>query len=210
MKNIYILSEKKFDGAKNLPVIKINFLNPKVDFTLFDALIFTSKNAVEAVDRLNNLWKNKEIYSIGVGTSSAIKEKGTKPVFTATNSYGDDFAQEILPFLKNKKVLFLRAKIVTSNLNNILKNEGISLDEKVVYETVCNDKLEIKPISGSIIIFSSPSTIDCFFKRFDWNDSFKAVVIGKKTASYMPKNIKYILSDIQTIPSCIELAKNLL
>ena len=207
---IYVLSEKKFDGALNLPVIKIRFLEFEVDLSLYDALIFTSKNGVEAIDRVDKVWKEKEIYSIGSGTTKAIKEKGADVAYTAKSSYGDDFAKEIGEKLLGKRVLFPRAKIVTSHLNSILKNNGIDLSEIIVYETVCNSEDLSKPEQGSVIIFSSPSTIECFFKRFAWDESYKAVVIGKKTASFMPKGIEYTLSKKQTIPACIDLGRDLL
>ena len=207
---IYVLSEKKFEGALNLPVIKIRFLEFEVDLSKFDALIFTSKNGVEAIDRVDKKWKEKEIYSIGSGTTKAINEKGVGVAYTAKSSYGDDFAKEIGDKLFGKRVLFPRAKIVTSHLNKILQKIGVDLSEIIVYETICNSKDISKPKKGSVIIFSSPSTIECFFKKFTWDESYKAVVIGKKTASFMPKSIKYTLSEKQNIPSCISLAATLL
>ncbi len=209
-KKIYVLSEKRYKGAQNLAVIKIIFLNVKVDLNPFDALIFTSKNAVKAINNISQLWKSKEIYSIGKGTSEAVLNMNVKPTYTAISSYGDNFAKEIIPFLKEKKVLFLRAEIITSKLNTILLNESIDLDEKIIYKTVCNDMLKTFPEKHSVIIFSSPSTIECFFKKFTWDNSYKAVAIGEKTASFIPKNIKYTISNEQTITSCIKLAKNLL
>lgn len=210
MAEIYILSDKKFEGALNIPVIKINFLNVDVELEKYDALIFTSKNGVEAIDRIDKSWKEKEVYSIGSGTTNYLLSKGKTPIYTAKSSYGDDFADEIKDKLKDKKVLFLRAKKVTSNLNTILLSSKVDLDEKIVYETICNqDKLQ-PPKKGSVIIFSSPSTIECFLKIFKWDESYKAVTIGVKTASFIPKDIKYTLSKHQTIPSCIELARTLL
>ncbi len=207
---IYILSEKKFNGASNLPVIKINFLEFEVDLSNFDALVFTSKNGVEAIERVDKRWRDKEIYSIGSGTTKAIKNKGVKVAYTAKSSYGDNFAEEIKEKLYGKRVLFPRAKVVTSHLNTILKNAGIDLREVIAYETVCNPEELSKPQKGSVIIFSSPSTVKCFFKKFIWDESCKAVVIGEKTASFMPKDIKYTVSNKQTIPDCIELGLILL
>ncbi len=210
MKKIYILSEKKFEGAVNLPLIKINFFNLKIDLKEYDTLIFTSKNGVEAIDKIDKNWKNKEIYSIGLGTTKTISDKNVTVSYTAKSSYGDDFAKEILPFLKDKKVLFPRAKKITSKLGTILKENNINLDEKIVYETVCNYKTIEKPKENSVIIFSSPSTIKCFFEKFSWDSTYKAIVIGSKTASFMPKNIKFYSSKTQTIPACIKLAEKLL
>jgi len=205
---IYILSEKKYKDASNLPVILIKHLSKKIDLSSYDALIFSSKNGVISTDKLNDTWKNIPSYSIGSGTSKEIEKRGGKIVYEARSSYGDDFAKEIREKLEGKKVLFLRAKVVTSSLNSILKDAGVLLEEEVVYETVCSecDTLQTPP-KNSVIIFSSPSTIECFFKCFAWQESYKAVVIGDKTASYMPKELPFEMASKQTIPSCIELAK---
>ena len=113
---IYVLSEKKFIGAKNIPVIKIKFLDFKIDLSSFDVLIFTSKNAVEAIDRVDKTWKNKKIYSIGSETTKTIREKNADVVYTAKKFYGDDFAIEIKNMLLNKKVLFPHAKVILQKL----------------------------------------------------------------------------------------------
>ena len=210
MSNIFILSDKKFKGALNLPVIEFRFFDKKIDLKKYDALIFTSKNGVEAIDKIDKSWKEIPSFSIGKGTQKELLTKGGNNVFTASSSYGDDFAKEITPLLQGKKALFLRAKEVTSSLNTILKNNGVLLDEEIVYETVCADcKKLTPPPKNSAIIFSSPSTIKCFFKCFNWDESYTAVTIGKKTASFMPKKIKYFLSEEQTIDSCIKFAGKL-
>jgi len=202
--SIYILSEKEYEGAKNLPCILIKHISCEVDLDGYDALIFSSKNGVEALQKLDKNWINLPSYSIGSGTSKAIEKYNGQIVYEAKSSYGDDFAKEIADRLSGKKVLFLRAKIVTSSLNKILLDAGVELSEMVVYESVCNECNNlVKPPKGSCIVFSSPSTIECFFKCFSWDESFKAVVIGKVTEKYMPKDVPYILSDEQNIPSCI-------
>ena len=208
MNNIFVLSQKKFASAQNLPVIIFEYFDKKVDLSNYDALIFTSKNGVLAIDRVDEKWKALPSYSIGSGTSKAIKALGGKIVYEAKSSYGDDFAKEIKKRLQAKRVLFLRPKVVTSHLNTILKEAGIALEELVIYETKCNacENLTTPP-KNAYIIFSSPSTITCFLKCFSWDDSYKAIVIGTKTASFMPSDIPYILSKKQTIDACIALAK---
>jgi len=205
---IYILSEKRYEDASNLPVILIKHISKKLDLTSFDALIFSSKNGVIATDKLTSSWKNIPSYSIGSGTSKEIEKRGGNIVYEARSSYGDDFASEIKERLSGKKVLFLRAKVVTSSLNTILEDAGVLLHQEVVYETVCAECESLKaPEKNSVIIFSSPSTIECFFKCFTWDESYQAVVIGDKTASYMPKELPFEMSPKQSIPSCIELSK---
>ena len=208
---MYLLNSDNYEGVVNLPMIKINFFSKKIDLSLFDALIFTSKNGVRAIDKIDKSWRQKEIYSIGQGTSREIKRYDANLVYTAKNSYGNLFAKEIKQKLEGKKVLFLRAKTVTSKLNMILLSEKINLKEEIVYETTCQDyKFDKKPSKNSIIIFTSPSTVKCFLKNFDWDETYRAVSIGRVTAKSIPSYIKYILSDKQMISSCVELAKSYL
>ncbi len=208
MSDIFVLSQKRYEGVKNLPVIVFDYYDKEVDIRPYDALIFTSKNGVFALDQINGCWKSKDIYSIGTGTSQAVRELGGRIVYEAKSSYGDHFAREIRKRLYGKKVLFLRPKVVTSSLNTILLDAGVMLDEEIIYETRCNDCHNLtSPPEGSVIIFSSPSTITCFFRCFDWDESYKAVVIGEKTASFMPQDIPFVLSEKQTIPACVETAK---
>ncbi len=209
MNKIYLLNDDKYEDIVNLPMIQINFFKRDIDLNLYDALIFTSKNGVKAIEKIDKTWRDKEIYSIGQGTSKEIKKYSPNLAYTAKNSYGDSFAQEIKEILQNKKVLFLRAKKVTSKLNQILKTAQIDLYEQIVYETTCRAyEKEKEPRDGSIIIFTSPSTVKCFLKNFKWNDAYRAISIGKVTASSLPSYVKNSLSEKQTILSCIELAKS--
>ena len=207
MREIYLLNNDDYEGVNRLPVIKSVFFDKKIDLSLYDALVFTSKNGVRAIDRIDKNWREKDIYSIGRGTSKEIEKYNANLVYTAKSSYGDDFAKEIKQRLSSKRVLFPRAKVVTSKLNQILKDNGVLLDEIVVYETVCvNYTDDLAPKRDSVIIFTSPSTIECFFKNFEWRDDYIAVCIGKVTAKAMPDGIEYHLSENPNIPSCIEKA----
>jgi len=208
---VYLLNGDSYEGVTNLPVIKINFFSKKIDLDPFDALIFTSKNGVRAIDKINKKWREKEIYSIGQGTSREIERYDANLIYTAKNSYGNLFAKEIKQKLEGKRVLFLRAKTVTSKLNTILLSENIDLKEEIVYETACREyKFDKKPSKNSIIIFTSPSTVKCFLKNFDWDETYRAVLIGMVTAKSIPSYIRYTLSAKQTISSCVELAKSYL
>lgn len=210
MNKIYLLNDDKYENVTNLPMIKINFFQKKIDLKSYDALIFTSKNGVRAIDKIDKNWIKKEIYSIGEGTSKEIKKYNANLVYTAKSSYGNSFALEIKERLKNKKVLFLRAKVVTSKLNKILKEADIKLDEEIVYETTCRDYEEEKLIDkNSIIIFTSPTTVNCFFENFKWDKSYKAVSIGKVTANSVPSYVNNIVSEKQTIINCIKIARTL-
>jgi len=207
MNNIILLSNVKHEGVISLPVFDIEYLDIKIDLEKYDSLIFTSKNAIYALDKLNIPWENLDSYAIAEKTSDILKKYNSKVVFTGTHSHGNEFAYELIPLLKNKKVLYVKGEKSVSKLFTILKDNQIIIDELIVYKTICSKKELKAPSLNSIIIFTSPSCVKCFFDKIAWNDTYKAIVIGKTTAKYMPKNIEYKISSVQSIESCIELAK---
>lgn len=207
MGKIYLLSNQKYDGVQNLEVFKINFIPSLIDYKKYDALIITSKNAILAIDEFSSKWKDIPCYAIALKTAKVIEKLGGKVEFIGLSGHGNEFANELIPHLKNKRVLYLRAKRVVSNLVEILKNENIYIKEEIVYETICNENINKNLEKNSTFIFTSPSTIECFFKNFIWDKSYNAIVIGNTTALYLPKNIKYKVSSQTSIEECIKLAR---
>lgn len=203
MNNIVVLNSTKYDGAVNCPVIRTIFYDKIVDISNYEAIVFTSKNAVEAANKTTSLWKNLPSYSIGMATSTKIKELGGILKYESSYSYSPQFANELNQLLKDKKVLYIRAKKVLGNLKESMSN--VNLDEVVLYETVCNDEVLKKPAKNSTIIFSSPSSIKCFFKNFEWDESYEAIAIGKKTSSFL--DVEHKVSEVQSID---EIIKNLI
>ncbi len=104
MNNIILLSNVKHEGVISLPVFDIEYLDIKIDLEKYDSLIFTSKNAIYALDKLNIPWENLDSYAIAEKTSDILKKYNSKVVFTGTHSHGNEFAYELIPLLKNKKV----------------------------------------------------------------------------------------------------------
>lgn len=210
MNNIYILSDKKVDGAKNLPVFNVDNIKPDIDISGYDALIFTSKNALYAIESQDIPWKGIPSYAIAPQTANIIKKMGGNLVFTGETNHGNEFAKELIEVLKNKKTLYIRGEKIVSNLVSILKNSGIVCDEVIVYKTSCKElDPSQQPPNGSIIIFSAPSTIKCFLKNFKWDESYKAVAIGKTTAKYFPPEIKPVISPSTSLASCVQTARNI-
>jgi uroporphyrinogen-III synthase len=206
MAKIYLLSNQKYIDVENLEVFHIEYIKSNIDLSSYDALIFTSKNAVYSLDSFNKDWKKIDSYAIAVKTSQIIEELGGKVNFTGITSHGNEFAQELVLLLKDKKVLYVKALKTVSNLVEILKENKILVDELVAYKTSCK-KTTIDLEDNSVFIFTSPSSIECFFNQYSWKDSYKAIVIGKTTALYLPKGISYIISSTTSIDECVNLAK---
>lgn len=209
MGKIYLLNNQKFQGVENLEVFEIKYIKSNIDLQIYEALIFTSKNAIYSLESFNQNWKKIPSYAIAPKTADIIKQLGGNLVFTGITSHGNDFAKELIDFLKNKKVLYIKALKTVSNLPDILKQNEVLLDELVAYETSCK-KIDVELEKNSIFIFTSPSSVECFFKQYSWDDSYKAIVIGKTTAKFLPKNIKYEISSETSVQECVNLAKHYL
>lgn len=208
MKKIYLLNEQKHEDVENLEVFQIEYIKSDIDLKKYDALVFTSKNGVKAINSFNQDWKNIPSYAIAQKTANTIMKLGGVIEFIGNSGHGNDFAYELKNVLKDKKVLYVKALKTVSNLPNILKENGIFLDEIIAYKTSCK-KSNIILEENSIFIFTSPSSVECFFKQYSWKNSYKAIVIGKTTAEFLPSNINYEISSQTSVEECIKLAKQL-
>ena len=212
MSNIYLLSNTKVNNKQviNLPIFTIHYISSKIDLNMYDALIFTSKNAIYAIDSFNQDYKNIPSFLIANKTAKVLENKNGNISYISNSKNGNDFAKDILSKLKNKKVLYIRAKEVVSDLQNILNNNDVLCNSLIVYKTLCKN-YENKTIlnKNSKIIFTSPSSVKCFFSNFKWDKSYKAITIGNTTASYLPKDVKYFVSKDTSIDECILLASTI-
>ena len=213
MRKIYLVSNTKTadESVVNLSVSKIEFLKFEINLIEFDALVATSKNAFNALkfNEINAL-ENLPVFAIASSCAAAAREFGFSEIYTGQNAHGDDFAREILPLLKGKKVLYLKGKDSASNFLEILQKGGVNIKAVIAYENVLNPcKMELKPPKNSILIFSSPINVRNFLTNFGWDESYQTISIGKITA----KELKFstpLVSQSQDINACIALAKTLL
>ena len=213
MRKIYLVSNTKTadESVVNLSVSKIEFLKFEINLSEFDALVATSKNAFNAL-KFNEIsaLENLPVFAIASGCAAAAKGLGFSEIYTGQNAHGDDFAREILPLLKGKKVLYLKGKDSASNFLEILQDGGVNIKAIVAYENVLNPcEMELKPPKNSILIFASPINVRNFLTNFGWDESYQTISIGKVTA----KELKFstpLVSQSQDINACIALAKTLL
>lgn len=209
-KTIYLFSISSHPDAKSINSLDIKFLKPKIDFSKYDYLIITSKQASEALKKYD---KNEYIHmpSICVSKKSAeAYESLGGEVLACGNGYGDDLSNIIKKFPHAKRWLYLRAKVVSSDFTSTCQEEGYNIDEIVVYESECSKEIgNVEVEDDSILIFTSPSSVDCFLKNHTLSESNKIIVIGTTTAKALPKGLKYIVSNDTSIESCMDIAQNI-
>jgi len=208
---LYLLSPVEKEGTHALPMIAFTTTADHLDLSSCDTLMFTSKQAVKVADALDRNWKKYPCVAIGGATKKQIEDLGGKVIYYPKDFYGETLSRDIASFFRDRKLLYLRPKEVSFNAKAYLAKEGITLQEQIIYETGCifYDQ-EKAPAKDAIIIFTSPSTIRCFFKNFEWNPSYTAVVIGESTRVHLPENIDYVVAQRPLIASCIEKAQELL
>ena len=191
-----------------MPIIEFKNTTNNIDFNSIDILLFTSKQGVKVTNSISKEWQKYPSIVIGDATKKEVLKLGGEVIYSPKKFYGEILAQEIKEKFRNKNILYLRPKIVSYDISSTLSN----IREEIIYQTKCKrySKKNIPP-NNSIIIFTSPSTIRCFLKNFNWNNSYQAVVIGESTKKALPQYIKnYYISDRPMIDSCIEMALKLL
>ena len=205
---IYLLSPLKKEGTFSLPMISFKIVKENIDFSLCDTLMFTSKQAVVSADTIDKNWKNYPCIAIGGATKKKIEELGGEVIYYPKEFYGEVLAKDIQDKFSLKKLLYLRPKEVSFNSRAYLEKHNINLEEQIIYETSCiaYEKKE-QPQKNAVIIFTSPSTIKCFFKNFSWHQSYMAVLIGYATKEHLPKECKFVVADEALIDACIKKAK---
>jgi len=209
--SIYLLSPTAKEGTVHLPMITFSLLDVRLEFSDCDMLIFSSSQAVKSAEALNPEWKKTPCLAIGTSTADTIESLGGNVIYTPKRFYAQTLAEDIVSKFKNKTILYLRPKIVSFDTKSFLEKAGILLKEKIIYETSCvTYHSEDKPPENAIIIFTSPSTIHCFLKNFEWDESYTAIVIGEATKKHLPKDARYAVAKKPLIDACIDKAKEIL
>jgi uroporphyrinogen-III synthase len=203
---VYTLSQVEVDGAISRQIIETRFLDTKYTAN-FDALLFTSKNGVKAFAKIMPDFIKYPAFVIGKESAKAVLEFGGIVEFIGEKSSGEAFANELQSKFANRQFLWARGREVAYNLTNALSGFGIKIDELIVYETHCCEDIKNDFDNNAYIVFSSPSTVKCFFGKNLWQNSFTAIAIGATTASELAKyGVNCYISQQQTLKAAVELA----
>ncbi len=207
---IYLLSPQPREGVDSLPMISFTQCADAICYEGYDYLLFTSKEAVRTAYTIEPQCKTVPAIAIGEATRKEIEKRGGRVGHVPVNYYAKELAEDIKELFANARILYLRPKTVSYDIKAALAGEGIELGEQVIYETGCVEYVpEDKPEEGSIIIFTSPSTIRCFLDNFGWDASYTAVVIGEATKAHLPEGTRCFVASEPMIDTCVEKALEL-
>ena len=151
--------------------------------------VFTSKNAAHAFDQIVNAEVPWNIYCIGQSTKKTVSKIFGEDNISGTADSASALSDVILQDKEIKKVIFFCGKQRREELPQKLKEEGIEVEEIVVYETLeTPQKLSRKMYDG--ILFFSPSAVNSFFSLNKINEQTQIFAIGKTTSDAIHKHTK--------------------
>ena len=209
-RQIYLFATSKHPDAISSKSLEVRFLKPQIDFAKYDYLIITSKQTVKALEQYEReKFINIPALCVSPKTATSYENFGGN-ILEIGDGYGDNLVKNIKEKSKDKKWLYLRAELIASDFVQRCQNDGYDIDEEVLYVSECASQgMEVKIESNPILIFTSPSSIECFLKTHNIGLDAKVVVIGKTTAKALPDGIEYKISQKTSIDSCIEMALTL-
>lgn len=207
MPQIIVVGYDEYDFVSSLIVGEIEFLDCELDLEKFDSLIFTSKNAIRALDYNAqrylhmNLWRQMPSFVIGAGSKKVLEDLGGSFASMPSDFHGYSMIEALIPLLQNRSPLYLRAEHIVSNLDKELLQKHIALCSEVIYRNRLNHSLssQQKPKQGSILLFTAPSAYRFFCQLFEWDESYVAFALGKTTFNSFDSGIQKLISPFQEI-----------
>jgi uroporphyrinogen-III synthase len=144
----------------------------------FDWILFTSANAVQAVERrgeelgrvLDALAKLPPAAAVGPATSGAAEAAGFSVEFVAADHSGDGLAKELGAELRGKKVLLPRSDRANPDLPATLRRSGAIVTEVVAYRNLPPSSADRNKLHEGLkdgadgILFYSPSAVQNFLE----------------------------------------------
>ena len=196
VKTPYILSTKTLLPQQKQILLDANMAVDDFDFIatnakefkldqVYNNLIFTSQNAVQAVLQHPNCdqLKSKKVFAVGMKTKSILTENGFNVV--AYTGYAADLAEIISLVYSKESYTFFCGNLRRDELPNTLKENGILFNEIETYETALTPQ-KIKQQPNGILFFS-PSAVESYLKLNSINDEL-CFCIGETTAEALEKN----------------------
>ena len=150
-----------------------------------DWVFFSSKHAVENFFKQKPLITNQKFGAIGKSTADTIRKFGKRAEFigqsTDTKTIGKQFAARA----GSGTVLFPVAKGSMRSVQSQFVKKDQTFDINV-YETIEHSNTELP--QADILIFTSPSNVNAFFKANQLEPHYKIIAMGGATEAELRKH----------------------
>ena len=171
------------------------FRQQKVNIQDFDAIIFTSRNAVDHFFRMAeevryNVPDDLKYFCISESTAYYLQKYVVyrkRKIF-----HGRQKMEDLIPLMKKHKVeqfLLPCADILKQDIPDTLDKHNIVYEKAMLYRTVCSDLSDLENVNYDVLVFFSPAGIASLyenFPNFKQNDT-RIAVFGATTAKAAEK-----------------------
>jgi uroporphyrinogen-III synthase len=165
--------------------------------------IFTSSNAVKAVGKIAGNQTNWKIFCIAPATKKIVENIFQRSSIVATAKDAAELSEKIIQNKSVKQIIFFCGNQRRDLLPQLLKSNGIDVEELIVYKTIGKPQTVSKHYDG--ILFFSPSAVRSFFEKNRFDATTQIFSIGKTTTDEikMFSNTSIIISETPSIENLI-------
>ncbi|MCP9770083.1 uroporphyrinogen-III synthase [Lacihabitans sp. LS3-19] len=201
----------KVDFRNFIDVVKVDhreFRKQKIDILAHTAIVFTSRHAVDHFFKICEEMRveipiDMKYFCITEQTANYLQKYITirkRKIFS-----GNKTAADLEPFFlkhKNEKYLFPCSNIRNDSVPNIMKKNGISLTEAIMYETGPADLSDLTEVFYDIICFFSPSGVNSLVHNFpEWKQNNTRLAAFGPTTAKAIKDLGFILDIEAPLPN---------
>lgn len=141
------------------PVFKITNLWVPTDLDCYSALIFASQNAVNVAAK-NYSVRGHSAFVVGKKTAELVKSLGLNVIAAKTNA--DNLTKSIIAANPKGKLLFMRGRYSTGDIEKHLISSGIETDSAVIYE---QEPVDLTPEAVAALRDERPIILPLFSPR---------------------------------------------
>lgn len=180
------------------PIIEfIIFLpNNEIDYSKYEAFIFTSKNAVKYLKKCDHSdLLDKQCFAIGDTTADMLRDLGFSNVLSANNNI-NKLIKDVESF-GVKKVFYFRGQEISTDLKSVFSSYNIVCDEHLCYgvktAVSLSEELVRKITAGEIkiVLFFSKNTAESFLSLCNQYEIAK--FMKKATILTVSRNLMNVL-----------------
>ncbi len=161
-------------------------------------IVFTSRNAVEAVTNVVSFIPDWQIATLGGATRSAAAAFFSEEKIILAASTGKELLQQLVALGSAIPVLFFAGNRRLDTIPMGVQEAGIDFEEIIVYDTVDTPRRETKTYNS--ILFMSPSAVESFFSCNRIEEAVVLFAIGETTATTIRQHVpnKIIISGVHS------------
>lgn len=205
---LFSLTDSDVPSVVHCPLLTTVYFQHTFDLHTYNLLAITSKKTVDALENLALSWKHIPVIAVSVKTAEYVQQKGGI-VEKVSKGNGMAMVDDIKKHYADRKIAYLCAKEKACDISLHLSKENIICEAIELYETHCQ-AVNYTFNEEDILIFTSPSNVECFLKNHRFYIGQKVVAIGETTKAVLPENVVVFTAKEPSIEATINLAKMLL